>query len=118
MEALANMEIPAVGDLAAMARSLPVTYGDVFNLCHMIVSVLSVRKDAGKQFGISNPVAAWASSIITVFAGSLVANPLLGKRRFFVVSRSYLDVEAKIRPRHHFIAVPFKWRYKCNNKTL
>ena len=83
MEALANMEIPAVGDLAAMARSLPVTYGDVFNLCHMIVSVLSVRKDAGKQFGISNPVAAWASSIITVFAGSLVANPLLGKRRFF-----------------------------------
>ena len=80
MEALANMEIPAVGDLAAMARSLPVTYGDLFNLCHMIVSVLSVRKDAGKQFGISNPVAAWASSIITVFAGSLVANPLLGKQ--------------------------------------
>jgi len=64
---------------AALSRSWPADYDMAFNLCHMIVSTLSVRKDAGRPFGRTNPIAAWASCIMTVFAGSLVANPLLGK---------------------------------------
>ena len=64
---------------AALSRSWPADYDMAFNLCHMIVSTLSVRKDAGRPFGRTNPIAAWASCIMTVFAGSLVANPFLGK---------------------------------------
>jgi len=69
--------LTTVHGLAERARHLPLEYDLAFNLCHMVVCVLSVRKDAGKGFGLTNPLAAWASSIMTVFAGSLVANPLL-----------------------------------------
>ena len=72
------MELLDVQNLASKLRALPLEYELAFTLSHMVICCLSVRKDATRSFGISNPAAAWASCMLTIFAGSLIANPLLG----------------------------------------
>ena len=38
------------------------------------------RKETGRDFAWDRPVVTWASCMIASFAGSLIANPLLGTR--------------------------------------
>lgn len=63
---------------ASNVISWPKTFYPWFDVCHILLCVLTVRKEAGKQFAHDHPVATWVSCIISSFAGSLLANPLLG----------------------------------------
>lgn len=60
-------------------KNLPQDYSPWFDLCHFVLCVLAVRKEAGRSFAWTNPFSAWLSCIVASFAGSIVCNPLLGK---------------------------------------
>jgi len=59
--------------------SLPTTYSLLFDLCHFILAALAVRKEVGLPFTRSHPLATWLATLTASFAGSMIANPLLGK---------------------------------------
>ena len=59
--------------------ALPKTFYPLFDLCHVLLCVLTVRKEAGKAFAHEHPAAALLSCVVSSFAGSLLANPLLGE---------------------------------------
>ena len=40
---------------------------------------LFFRKEAGRDFAWNRPIAGWVCCIVSSFAGSLIANPLLGR---------------------------------------
>ena len=60
-------------------KNLPTDYAPWFDVCHFILCVLAVRKEAGRGFAWSHPFSAWLSCVVASFAGSIVCNPLLGK---------------------------------------
>ena len=60
--------------------ALPKAFYPLFDLCHILLCVLTVRKEAGKAFAHSNPTSALLSCIVSSFAGSLLANPLMGEK--------------------------------------
>ena len=66
----------------AELRSLPAKFYPLFDCCHIVLCVLAVRKEAGRKFGWNHPLATWLSCVVSSFAGSLLANPLLGKLDF------------------------------------
>ena len=45
----------------------------------VIVITITNRKEVGVEFTRSRPLATWLATLSASFAGSLVANPLLGK---------------------------------------
>jgi hypothetical protein len=59
--------------------ALPGSYQTLFDLCHFLLAALAVRKEVGVDFTRSRPFATWLATLSASFAGSLVANPLLGK---------------------------------------
>lgn len=59
--------------------TLPVTYSLLFNVCHYLLASLAVRKEVGLSFTRSHPLATWLATMTASFAGSMIANPLLGK---------------------------------------
>merc|ERR1712156_631456 len=59
--------------------ALPGSYQTIFDLCHFLLAALAVRKEVGVEFTRSRPLATWLATLSASFAGSLVANPLLGK---------------------------------------
>merc|ERR1712080_155388 len=59
--------------------SLPSTYSLLFDLCHFLLAALAIRKEMGSSFTRSQPLATWLATMTASFAGSMVANPLLGK---------------------------------------
>lgn len=63
---------------ALQLKKLPEDYYPWFDICHIILCVLSVRKESGRSFAWNHPVAAWLSCIVASFAGSIICNPLLG----------------------------------------
>ena len=69
--------------LASTLKSLPQDYFPYFDICHITLCVLSVRKEAGREFAWKHPVSAWISCVIASFAGSIICGPLLGKSDFF-----------------------------------
>jgi len=58
--------------------ALPKQFYPYFDICHIILCVLSIRKEAGRASAIEKPSATLVSAAISSFAGSLLANPLLG----------------------------------------
>jgi len=48
-----------------------------------------VRKEVGVQFSRSNPLATWLATMTASFAGSMIANPLLGKPVLGAMSNEY-----------------------------
>lgn len=64
---------------AAKLRALPGDSYPVFDVCHILLCCLAVRKETDREFAWNRPFAAWACCIISSFAGSLIVNPLLGK---------------------------------------
>jgi len=70
------MELPLS---KAELLALPSSYQTIFDLCHFLLAALAVRKEVGVEFTRSRPLATWLATLSASFAGSLVANPLLGK---------------------------------------
>ena len=67
-------------ELTHKLRSLPTTWPSLFNLCHFLLAALAVRKEVGFSFSRLHPLATWLATITAAFAGSLIANPLLGEK--------------------------------------
>jgi len=85
--------ITSVEDLnmyAQQLKSLPQDYYPYFDFCHIILCVLAVRKEAGRNFAWSHPVSAWISCVVASFAGSIVCGPLLGKPILGAVKDEYM----------------------------
>ena len=72
-------DLASMGMTATELIALPKKFYPIFDVCHILLCVLTVRKEAGKSFGHAHPFATWLSCIVSSFAGSLLANPLLGK---------------------------------------
>lgn len=72
-------------DLASFTESanqLNVQWWPYFDLVHCILGCLSVRdqlKPDHKLFSRKNPLSLYLSCMLTIFAGSLICNPLLGE---------------------------------------
>ena len=64
---------------SATLKALPQDFFPWFDVCHVILCVLSVRKEASRDFAWRHPFSAWLSCIIASFAGSFICGPLLGK---------------------------------------
>lgn len=60
--------------------SLPQSFYPLFDVCHILLCVVAVRKEAGKAFAHAHPAAALLSCVVSSFAGSLLANPLMGEK--------------------------------------
>ena len=45
----------------------------------IFITTTTTRKEVGVEFTRSRPLATWLATLSASFAGSLVANPLLGK---------------------------------------
>ncbi len=69
--------------------ALPKQFYPVFDVCHILLCVLTVRKEAGKAFAHDHPAAALVSCLVSSFAGSLLANPLLGMPVIAIMIRTY-----------------------------
>ena len=65
--------------LASTIKSLPQDCYPYFDLCHIILCILSVRKETGREFAWKQPLTAWLSCVFASFAGSIICAPLLGK---------------------------------------
>ena len=61
----------------------------LFDLCHYLLAALAVRADGGLGRSRSHPLATWLATMSASFAGSLLANPLLGKPVLAAVSNEY-----------------------------
>jgi len=70
-------------------KSMPTDWAPWFDVCHFLLAALAVRKEVGLSFSRSNPLATWLATMTASFAGSMVANPLLGKPIFGAISSEY-----------------------------
>jgi len=77
LQQVVNLESLSV--YAEKLRSLPGESYPLFDVCHIILCCLAVRKETGRDFAWDRPLVTWACCTIASFAGSLIANPLLGK---------------------------------------
>ena len=67
------------GITASQLQSLPVDFSPWFDLCHYTLAALAVRKEVGLNRSRTNPLSTWMATMSASFAGSLLANPLLGQ---------------------------------------
>jgi len=74
---------------AAYLQALPTVWAPVFDICHFILAALAIRKEVGLPFSRSNPLATWLATMTASFAGSMIANPLLGKPILGALSNEY-----------------------------
>jgi len=74
------------GITASQLQSLPGDFFPIFDLCHYILAAVAVRGDGGLARSRTNPLATWLATMSASFAGSLLANPLLGKPVLAAVS--------------------------------
>ncbi|TRY77058.1 hypothetical protein TCAL_10227 [Tigriopus californicus] len=79
MDGLKSLDLTPYGMDAATLQGLPKRFYPYFDLVHIVLCVLSVRKEAGRAHGQKHPFATWAACMLACFAGSILANPLLGK---------------------------------------
>jgi len=75
---------------AHQLKNLPQEYYPWFDFCHIILCVLAVRKEAGRNFAWTNPLSAWISCVVASFAGSIICGPLLGKPILAAVKDEYM----------------------------
>ena len=66
-------------NISSQLQSMPATWAPLFDICHFILAALAVRKEVGIPFSRSNPLATWLATMTASFAGSFIANPLLGE---------------------------------------
>jgi len=78
-----------LGITASELQGLPGQFSPWFDLCHYTLAALAVRKDVGVSRARANPLATWLATMSASFAGSLLANPLLGKPILAAVSNEY-----------------------------
>ena len=64
---------------ASSLQALPVQLSPWFDLCHYTLAALAVRKDVRVSRSRTNPLSTWLATMSASFAGSLLANPLLGQ---------------------------------------
>ena len=67
------------GITASQLQSLPADFSPWFDLCHYTLAALAVRKEVGLSRSRTNPLSTWMATMSASFAGSLLANPLLGQ---------------------------------------
>merc|ERR1719411_2359944 len=77
------------GITASQLQSLPGDFFPIFDLCHYILPAVAVRGDGGLARSKGNPLATWLATMSASFAGSLLANPLLGKPVLSALSNEY-----------------------------
>ena len=65
--------------LASTIKSLPQDYYPYFDLCHITLCILSVRREVGREFAWKQPLSAWISCVVASFAGNIICAPLLGE---------------------------------------
>jgi len=83
------MSLSSFGLSASQLQSLPSAWSPLFDICHFILAALAVRKEVGLGFSRSNPLATWLATMTASFAGSMIANPLLGKPILGALSNEY-----------------------------
>merc|ERR1712123_115793 len=74
-----TMSISSLGLSASKLQGLPAAWSPLFDVCHFLLAALAVRKEVGVGFSRSNPLATWLATMTASFAGSMIANPLLGR---------------------------------------
>jgi len=84
-----RMGLSSLGISAAQLQSMPGNWAPWFDVCHFLLAALAVRKEVGTTFSRSNPLATWIATLTASFAGSMIANPLLGKPIFGALSNEY-----------------------------
>jgi hypothetical protein len=73
------MDWSSLASTSASLKALPAHAYPLFDACHVLLCVLSVRKDVGgRDFALKHPLAVWVACIVASFAGSILANPWLG----------------------------------------
>ncbi len=77
-----SSDLASMGLTASELMGLPKKYYPIFDLCHILLCVLTVRKEAGKDFAHKHPFSCWLSCLVSSFAGSILCGPLLGKPMF------------------------------------
>lgn len=73
------MDLDQLSLSAHHLKQLSSTWSPWLDICHFILSTLTVREEVGIAFTRSHPLATWLATIISCFAGSLLVNPLLGQ---------------------------------------
>jgi len=86
---ITTMSLFSFGLSASQLQSLPSAWSPLFDICHFILAALAVRKEVGLGFSRSNPLATWLATMTASFAGSMIANPLLGKPILGALSNEY-----------------------------
>ena len=64
-------------------------WSPLFDLCHYLLAALAVRSEVGQARSRAQPLATWMATMSASFAGSLLANPLMGKPVLAAVSNEY-----------------------------
>merc|ERR1711973_484456 len=75
--------------IAEQLQALPANLFPLFDICHFLLAALAVRKEVGIPFSRSNPLATWIATVTASLAGSMVANPLLGKPIFGAIGSEF-----------------------------
>jgi len=65
-------------EVSVRAQALKDDFYPWLDAVHITLTVMAVRKEAGLEFSRNHPFATWLASIVASFAGSVIANPLLG----------------------------------------
>lgn len=83
------MSLSSLGLSSSQLQGLPAAWSPLFDICHFLLAALAVRKEVGAGFSRSNPLATWLATMTASFAGSMIANPLLGKPILGAMSSEY-----------------------------
>lgn len=94
IQEMVNLE--SLSMYAGKLRAFPGEFYPVFDVCHIVLCCLAVRKETGRDFAWDRPIVTWASCMISSFAGSLLVNPLLGKPILDAFGNEYLLLVATL----------------------
>lgn len=83
------MDLGPLSVSADHLKHLSTTWSPWLDICHFLLSTIAVREEMGLPFSRSNPLATWLATMSACFAGSLLANPLLGKPILGALSNEY-----------------------------
>ena len=89
LQALPGMCDQQIGELMRKDDDSTGKWSPLFDICHYLLAALAVRSDVGLSRSRAQPLATWMAAMSASFAGSLLANPLLGKPVLAAVSNEY-----------------------------
>jgi len=79
---MGSLSLDKMDSAADTLKDLPVDYHYVFDLVHFILCIQGDRADLGDSFDTTsklNPLASWASAMLSCFAGGVLVAPLCGE---------------------------------------